>query len=108
MNRCKIDQDGRQSIGITLAKCSQLLITPNTESGVLSLSPSCCRSRSDKDCFHHLTVALHLSLCLESGVHLSIFMSELQASLYGILELETRASSLSVTRRQLIIENLFR
>ena len=21
---------------------------------------SCCRSRSDKDCFHHLTVALHL------------------------------------------------
>ena len=36
---------------------------------------SCCRSRSDKDCLHHLTVALHLSLCCESDVHESIFMS---------------------------------
>ena len=36
---------------------------------------SCCRSRSDKDCFHHLTAALHLSLCCESDVHDSIFMS---------------------------------
>ena len=36
---------------------------------------SCCRSRSDKDCFHHLTLALHLSLCCESDVHESIFMS---------------------------------
>ena len=40
-----------------------------------SSSSSCCRSRSDKDCFHHLTVALHLSLCCESDVHESIFMS---------------------------------
>ena len=38
-------------------------------------SSSCCRSRSDKDCFHHLTVALHLSLCCESDVQESIFMS---------------------------------
>ena len=36
---------------------------------------SCCRSRSDKDCFHHLTLALHLSLCCESDVQESIFMS---------------------------------
>ena len=36
---------------------------------------SCCRSRSDKDCFHHLILALHLSLCCESDVHESIFMS---------------------------------
>ena len=42
---------------------------------VLYISSSCCRSRSDKDCFHHLTVALHLSLCCESDVHESIFMS---------------------------------
>ena len=41
----------------------------------LYLSSSCCRSRSDKDCFHHLTLALHLSLCCESDVHESIFMS---------------------------------
>ena len=27
-----------------------------------------------KDCFHHLTVALHLSLCCESGVQESIFI----------------------------------
>ena len=40
-----------------------------------SSSSSCCRSRSDKDCFHHLTVAVHLSLCCESDVHESIFMS---------------------------------
>ena len=38
-------------------------------------SSSCCRSRSDKHCFHHLTLALHLSLCCESDVHESIFMS---------------------------------
>ena len=36
---------------------------------------SCCRSRCDKDCFHHLTIALHLSLCCESEVHQSVFMS---------------------------------
>ena len=35
---------------------------------------SCCRSRSDKDCFHHLTVALHLSVRCESDVHESIYM----------------------------------
>ena len=46
----------------------------NPNSGSSSLS-SCCRSRSDKDCFHHLTLALHLSLCCESDVHESIFMS---------------------------------
>ena len=40
-----------------------------------SSSSSCRRSRSDKDCFHHLTVALHLSLCCESDVQESIFMS---------------------------------
>ena len=33
------------------------------------------RSRCDKDCFHHLTIALHLSLCCESDVHESVFMS---------------------------------
>ena len=36
---------------------------------------SCYRSQSDKDCFHHLTVAFHLSLCCESDVQESIFMS---------------------------------
>ena len=44
-------------------------------SGRFSSSSSCCRSRSDKDCFHHLTLALHLSLCCESDVQESIFMS---------------------------------
>ena len=39
------------------------------------LKSSCCRSRSEKDCFHHLTVALHLSLCCKSDVQESIFMS---------------------------------
>ena len=39
-----------------------------------SSSSSCCRSRCDKDCFHHLTT-LHLSLCCESNVHESVFMS---------------------------------
>ena len=38
-------------------------------------SSSCCRLRSDKDWFHHLTVALHLSLCCESDVQELIFMS---------------------------------
>ena len=36
---------------------------------------SSCRSRCDKDCFNHLTIALHLSLCCESDVHESVFMS---------------------------------
>ena len=40
------------------------------------------------------TIALHLSLCCESDV------------LHGILEPVTRAPSLSVTRRQLRVENL--
>jgi hypothetical protein len=54
--------------------------------------------------FHHLTIALHLSLCCESGIHESV--SQLQVSLDGILEPETRAPSLSVIRSQLRVENL--
>jgi len=30
--------------------------------------------RCDKDGFYHLTIALHLSLCCESGVHESVVM----------------------------------
>ena len=68
---------------------------------------SCCRSPSDKDCFHHLTVALHLALCCESDVQESIFMSlSFRFVLDGILEPETRAPSLSLTRRQLGVDNL--
>ena len=53
----------------------------------------------------HLTVALHLSLCCESD-RVGFYVSQLQISLDSILEPETRAPSLSVTRRQLRIENL--
>ena len=54
----------------------------------------------------HLTVAHYLSLCCESDVNESVFMSQLQVSFEGILEPEMRAPSLSVTRRQLRVENL--
>ena len=43
--------------------------------GDVSSSSSSSSSRCDKDCFHHLTNALHLSLCCESDVHVSVFMS---------------------------------
>ena len=36
---------------------------------------SCCRLRSDKDCFHYLTAALHSSLCCENDVHESVLIS---------------------------------
>ena len=58
------------------------ILSPRFQSVCIEYSPaeiiyisSCCRSRSDKDCFHHLTVALHLSLFCESDVQESIFMS---------------------------------
>ena len=55
----------------------------------------------------HLTIALHyLSLCCESDVLESVDVSQLQVSLDGTLEPQPRANSLSVTRRQLRIENL--
>ena len=53
-----------------------------------------------------ISVALHLSFCCESDVHESVYVSQLHVSLDNILELESRAPSLSVTRRQLIEENL--
>ena len=50
--------------------------TSKTQVMSINATPSsCCRSRSDKDCFHHLTLALNLSLCCESDVQESIFMS---------------------------------
>ena len=56
-------------MSVTSAKCH------HSNHVYVSSSSSCCRSRSDKDCFHHLTLALHLSLCCESDVQESIFMS---------------------------------
>ena len=62
-----------------------------------SSSSSCCRSRCD--CFNHLTIALYLSLCCESYVHESVFMSLRFSFSDIILETKTRAPALSVTRR---------
>ena len=70
-------------------------------------SSSGCRSGCDKDCFHHFTLAPRLSLCCESHVHESVFMSlSFKFLLMVSLNPETRVVSLSVTRRQLKVANL--
>ena len=71
---------GQRHLPWSMRRPSQKWVTAQTESLMLRStrnlsSSSCCRSRSDKDCFHHLTLALHLSLCCESDVQESIFMS---------------------------------